>query len=172
MKGKHYGRSVLPFTLLIFTGCNLKRGAREYSVSVCVRVHACMPVCSCIFSIVSLPHSWVYASLYTDGATHVCWNPLHPLAILINTQGEILTVATEETVHEAIDIFLITQCSLRKWRVSESPWKAAVKHVLSHRTTPSTLPPAQSSLEVLSNLKLFQDHLLSIIFTYCFSHKS
>ncbi len=82
----------------------------ENIVYLCVR----MCVCSSTFSIVSLPHGWLYAPQHTHGATHVCWNPLHPLAIRPNARGEIHAVATKETMHGAIDIFLLTRCSLQK----------------------------------------------------------
>lgn len=155
------------------------RGGGEYSLSV--RMHVCMSVCSCTFSIVSLPHGWVYASEHTHGATHVCWNPLHPRTIRPNTHGEIHAVATKETMHGAIDIFLLTQCSLQKWLKAinhgERLWNTSSLPPALALTHTGQAPPApplpQSSLEALSNLLLFfKDHLLSIIFTYCFSHKS
>lgn len=117
-------------------------------------VYASIPVCSSTFSIVSLPHGWVYASQHTHGATHVCWNPLHPLTIRPNTRGEIHAVATKETMHGAIDIFLLTRCSLQKRLKSNLPWKAAVKHILSHtHTHTNPLNPTATTILTRSSFK-------------------
>lgn len=104
--------------------------------------------------------AWVYASHHTHGVTHLRWNPLRPLAIRSNTHGEIHTVATKETVHAAIDIFLLTRCSLQKWlkAINHGEWlyktsSFSLPGSVSH--TASTPPPPQSSLEALSDLQLF-----------------